>query len=283
MVYTILVSGLLEYDSGKTWLVVGLAKLLKEMGYSVRVFKPVAGHNFWQSYNAVHESLRKGILVGNDILIYEKYLGLENPHMVNPIDILLSYPDPLAMRGPSEYYAAISNIKNMVLMARITSCKERKTKHYLFERNLLIMPMYVREKMRVLAEKLDSEPAEPEVILNYLASPNASNLLEECREELGRGADILLIESFSDSVIPYVGVEKSVDLFILVAPGKAMVFTGEKLRQALEILGISAPKASSFLAVARSSTLLVEELPPARDPAELSGLLRLTRLVELVA
>jgi len=282
---TILVSGVLEYDSGKTWLSISLGLLARRKGLKTTLYKPVAGHNVWNRFSSVIESRKRQVLLGNDVLLYEKYLGSLDPlELVNPIDLLTVYPDPLMLRGHSEYMLAVSSLERSLVLARITSCRNNGivSNHYVFSENLATAPASVRKELVELAKVLRAAPAQPKEILGFLSSEKASSLLEDCRGLLSRDKDVVIIESFSDSLLPYVGVENSVDLLFVVAPGKALVFTGEKLRQAIELLGDVNIRTGSFLSVARYSSYMVLDIPPAESPIKLAEKLESTELARLL-
>ena len=285
MALTVLVSGVLEYDSGKTWLSIGLGLVGKRRGLSVGMYKPVAGHSFWNKFSSIIESKKRGILLGNDVLMYEEYLGaLDNPGLVNPVDLLVAYPDPLVLRGFSEYMLSVSSLEKSLVMARVTRCTNKAdTRHYVFVENLSLVPSAARQRLVELARLLGAEKSDAKSFLGFLASSEASTLLEECRERISTGKDVVIIESFSDSLLPYSGVENSVDFLVLVAPGKALVFTGEKLRQAIELLGDRSIRSSSLLSVARYSAYIVADVPPARSPRELGESLEKSEIARIIA
>ena len=285
MALTVLVSGVLEYDSGKTWLSIGLGLVGKRRGLSVGMYKPVAGHSFWNKFSSIIESKKRGIMLGNDVLMYEEYLGaLDNPGLVNPVDLLVAYPDPLVLRGFSEYMLSVSSLEKSLVMARVTRCTNKAdTRHYVFVENLSLVPSAARQRLVELARLLGAEKSDAKSFLGFLASSEASTLLEECRERISTGKDVVIIESFSDSLLPYSGVENSVDFLVLVAPGKALVFTGEKLRQAIELLGDRSIRSSSLLSVARYSAYIVADVPPASSPRELSESLEKSEIARIIA
>ena len=285
MALTVLVSGVLEYDSGKTWLSIGLGLVAKRRGLSVGMYKPVAGHSFWNKFSSIIESRKRGILLGNDVLMYEEYLGtLDDPGLVNPIDLLVAYPDPLVLHGFSEYMLSVSSLEKSLVMARVTRCTSKTdTRHYVFVENLSLVPSAARQKLVELARLLGAERSGAKSFLGFLASSKASMLLEECRKRISAGKDVIIIESFSDSLLPYSGVENSVDFLVLVAPGKALVFTGEKLRQAIELLGDRSIRSSSLLSVARYSAYIVADVPPARSPRELGESLEKSEIARIIA
>jgi len=285
MVLTVLVSGVLEYDSGKTWLSIGLGLVAKQRGFRAGIYKPVAGHSFWNRFSSIIESKKRGILLGNDVLMYEEYLGLlDELSLVNPIDLLVAYPDPLVLHGFSEYMLSVSSLEKSLVMARVTRCTNKaNTRHYVFVENLSLLPATAKQELIELAKLLRAERSDAKSFLEFLASREASMLLEECRRRISGGKDIVIIESFSDSLLPYGGVENSVDFLILVAPGKALVFTGEKLRQAIELLGDRSIRSSSLLSVARYSAYIVTDIPPARSPQELGELLEKSEIARIIA
>lgn len=82
---TVLVNGLLTYDSSKTYVAIALAKALVERGFKVSAFKPLAGHFARYQFNAMLYSLKYGVLVGEDVLKHKDLLGLASEiESVNP-------------------------------------------------------------------------------------------------------------------------------------------------------------------------------------------------------
>ncbi len=284
MPLTILVSGVLEYDSGKTWLSIGLGLLARRKGLRVALYKPVAGHNLWNRFSSVIESKKRQILLGNDVLLYERYLGSLGPlEAVNPIDLLTVYPDLLMLRGYSEYLLAISSLERSLALARITSCDENiVSRHFIFNENIVSAPLSARTELVELAKLLRAESANPKEFLEFLSSEKASLMLERCRRYISTDKDVVIIESFSDSLLPYGGVEHAVDLLLVVAPGKVLVFTGEKLRQAIELLNDINIRTGSLLSVARHSSYLVLDAPLAESPIRLADKLENTELARLL-
>ncbi|WP_058370958.1 hypothetical protein [Pyrodictium occultum] len=188
MVLRVLVSGLLEHDSGKTWTVVALARALAEKGPRVAIFKPVAGHNLWGSPHALRSSYDRGLLLGNDVYTYLRYLEGVDPGVSNPVALALAYPDPLAFKGPSQYLAAISDTRSMLVLARVQDCGRGAARHYVFPNSLARLTGTLRSEVERLAARLGAEPSEPGWLLDWLAGPKAEELLEECRARLEAGA-----------------------------------------------------------------------------------------------
>lgn len=268
MVLRVLVSGLLELDSGKTWTVIALAKHLRELGLRVSVFKPVAGHNLWGSVKALKKSIEVGMLVGNDVTAYMEYLGGIKPGPSNPIALALAYPDPLSFRGVAQYLSMLSDTASMLVLARVYDCKRNIARHYVFVENVARLTNSVRRKIEDLAEKFKAVPADPRSMLESLSGHGAVPILEGCREVLEEGLDVLIIESFNNAVAPYTRVVDLVDFYIIVAPGRLMLYSGDRLRNVYGILG-GASRVDRLLSVL-SRSLVTLELPLVENPTELA-------------
>lgn len=278
MALTVLVTGLLEHDSGKTWLGRGLVRLAKERGLRVAAYKPVGGFNIWHSYWAFRESVSKGTLAGGDALGYHSDTGLAL-ELVNPVALALGFPDPLAVPGPAYYTAAASSTESSLVMARVTGCDGSRIV-LAFHDNIDRLPATLRREVEEAASRLGAEAGDPRVFSEWLSGGEASALLEECRRRLS-GADVLVIESFNDAVLPYeaLGLE-DLDFLVVVAPGKALLYTGGRLRLALETVGRQ-HRIGRVLSLL-GKPLHAEDLPPARSLDEYTKALGSTRLASML-
>ncbi|ABM81049.1 hypothetical protein [Hyperthermus butylicus] len=236
MAIKLLVSGLLELESGKTWFTVGLATALRTLGARVMAYKPVAAYNIWSSWDPVESSLRHGILAGNDALIYIEQLGDSNIHLVNPVSLMLAYPDPLLFSGVAQYLARISSIEGMVVLARFSSCAEGSAVHYYVPENVERLGPSFRKIVEELVKATGATPISASRLVEKLSTASAAENLAACLTILDRSYDVVVIESFNNAVVPFAGLEGRVDYFIVVAPGRAIVFDGDKLRKVSEIV-----------------------------------------------
>ena len=261
----LLVCGLLEFDSGKTWATVGLARYLIERGYNVEVYKPVAGHNLWYSSKGIRYTRKLGILVGDDVATYVEVLGVSEPHKINPIDLALAIPRlrGLDSRSMSEYRLALQSQDKILVLARFTDPVTGNTAHYLVVDNLDRIAPAVRKLVEELAAKLKTQKIELKHLLALLSSRHVAEILEFGATLLEKQADILIIESFNNVLEPYGGLLAKVDLVIVVAPGYAIVLHDVKTVRETAI------KLSQLLGVEGLRTNLVLEKPEVASTAKL--------------
>ncbi|MCD6324596.1 MAG: ATPase, partial [Desulfurococcales archaeon] len=116
----VVVSGLLPYDSGKTYVTTSLAKALRTAGFKVSVFKPVAAHSAWFQHEAFEESVALGVLVGEDVLNYLREGLIDDVDKQNPIDILTAPPSMQAFPTLATYLAAIESGVRQAVIARVS-------------------------------------------------------------------------------------------------------------------------------------------------------------------
>ncbi len=236
----ILVAGLLEHDSGKTWSTVALVKAMRKLGLRVYPFKPVAGLNIWYSYRAFRESIERGLLVSNDLLFYKYSLGLGDDvlALVNPYVLMLSFPDPERVGGVAKYLASVASVERSLVLARETVCGggSFESRHYVFIDSLRWLPSTVRRAVEELAEKLKAQAVSDVEKFMHGVGGDSFECLRQLVESVG-GVDVVVMESFNNAVQPFEGAALKADLFVVVAPGRLTVFEGDRLRRALEVVG----------------------------------------------
>lgn len=266
----ILISGLIPFDSGKTWFTIGAAAAAKELGLRVSVYKPVAAHNIWYSPHTVDASSKLGILVGNDALLYYRHGLAPSPHISNPIAIATSPPDPTKYTRYEDYEGDFEDISRVAVITRITTCRSGSPRHFVHRDNLSKVGGAVSKLAEGLASSLRAEPLDFGEVLSYISSPRAAEDLDYCMAELSRGADLLLVESFNDAISPYPGVLSAASALIVIAPGKAIVYEDmNRVRKAVEELAARAGQEGLrarrlFNEVPYSFAIDIE---PAREPA----------------
>lgn len=261
----LLVCGLLEFDSGKTWTVVGLARYLVERGYNVEVYKPVAGHNLWYSSKGVQYTRRLGVLVGDDVATYIEVLGVSEPHKINPIDLALAIPRlrGLDSRSMSEYRMALQSQDKILVLARFTDPVTGSTTHYLVADNLDRIAPSTRKLVEELALKLRAQEIELKPLLALLSSKHVAEILEFGATLLEKQADILIIESFNNALEPYWGLLNKTDLILVIAPGYAIALHN------VDTVREIATRLTQLLGAQGLRTSLVLEKPEIAAEAEL--------------
>lgn len=232
----VLISGLLPFESGKTWLGLSLAKKLIERGAKVGVFKPIAGHNAWYQYSTVLESLSRAILVGEDVVKYGRVVKDIDLEVSNPIDVLLAPLDPgkYVGRDIDEYLIDLENQFKQTVLARITKCSPKSTKHYVFMENISNVSPYLRRVLMELASRLNAIEVKMEDFLKEIKTLEIERELAKCLNVVEQGKDVVLVESFNNAVTPYTGILQYVDFVLIVTPTAVLLY--EKVDDIINVL-----------------------------------------------
>ena len=275
----LLVAGLLEHDSGKTWLAAALALTARRHGLRVAAYKPVGGFDAWGSYKAFRESTSMGALAGNDALTYHRVLG-EKPERINPVALLLAPRDPLFYSGPASYLADSARLESSLVLARITGCDGR-SRHLVFKENLERAPITLRAEVAEAASRLGAEPGDTTEFLSWLGSAEASKLFSSCLAEVSRDAQLVLIESFNDAASPYLP-PPAIDFTIIVVPGKALLYSGERVERAINYTALHTPPRVARIMSLLGSPLASIDLPPALSIEEYSSKLESSKIARLI-
>ncbi|MEM1526968.1 MAG: hypothetical protein QW775_05665 [Ignisphaera sp.] len=222
----ILISGLLVYDSGKTWVGTTLVKKLIEYGAKVGVFKPIAGHNAWSQFAAIIESFSRGLLVGEDVVKYANVVEDMDIAMSNPIDVLLAPPDPQEYIAANvySYLADLEDQFKQMVLARVSRCSNRLTQHLVFPKNLAKIAHPLRGRIEDLATKLNATVYSVDEFVKLLRKPEIEEELIKCLEIVEKERDIVLIESFNNALTPFRKILSKVDVIIIVTPTRAFIY-----------------------------------------------------------
>jgi len=266
---TILVTGLLPHDSGKTTFTLMLSRALRDEGLKVTVMKPIAAHSAWYQPGSLAESLKLGVLVGGDVVKYLKEGLISNPDIQNPVDILTAPPDPTAFPSASAYLNVVESLQNQVVMARLSI---HGRTYYVVPEVIDRLPRTLKTSLKPLLSMMrPSTKVSSRWLITRLMSPEVGTYVLAAAMALRDSADVLIVESFNNALTPVAGLENMVNAVIVVAPGKAMVFNGSKLRAYLSgTPRYSWEVTSNFVNIARPddvldvplTTLRGEEMPP---------------------
>ncbi len=227
MTKVILITGLLAFDSGKTWFTYNVANYALSKGLRVSVYKPVAGHDAWTQYHTIEVSRELKLLLGHDVSLYAELLRVEPSklHLINPIDLLLSPLDVgLYLNSVESFYRDMEDQFSRVVLSRVSKCRERTSSHFLVKENIARVPRFLRDEISSLAEELSAEAIDLKTLLSLLTSRKASIELSYCLEELAEGSDLILVESFNNAVLPYMDLRNSVSKIVVVSTGKALIY-----------------------------------------------------------
>ncbi len=268
----VLVAGLLPHDSGKTTLSLMLARALREEGVKVKAMKPVAAHSAWFQPWSMAESFRMGVLVGGDVVRYVREGLISNPDVQNPIDILTAPPDPLSYPSASSYVASTETLERQVIAARVSI---HGRAYYIVPSNLSRLPPTIQSALKpILSIMNPAAKVSPEWLLLRLTSPEISAYVSAMAESLKRSTDVLIVESFNNALVPVSGIEGVIDTLVLVAPGRALIYRGSKLRAYLSGIPRGFKESTaSFASIARPDEVVSV---PLTGPGAGGGKLRLS-------
>jgi predicted P-loop ATPase/GTPase len=216
----ILVSGLNVFDSGKTWVSIAMYKAALACGFKPSIYKPVASFNLWFGYGTYMESMKRKLLLSNDVLFYENYLKVTDLSMINPISIALAPLDPdkyRVQRAIESYHRDSQDLFQQIVLSRVSTCNG-KTVHYVFPENLGKLSTIMESRVRELSLALGSTPSKIEEFKAFLVSVSGEEVLTKCEEKLSEGSDLVIIESFSDSLAPYGKSLLESDYIVVVSP-----------------------------------------------------------------
>ncbi|MFA4647072.1 ATPase [Pyrococcus kukulkanii] len=221
---SLLIVGILPYDSGKTTLALSLIREALEYGIDVGVAKPVSGFNGWYQYEYLLKSIEFGFLIGEDSYKLHMAAKSSDPiYLESPVTALLLPPDPERVGWKSSSYTAISYHTNVVLLRVLED-------HFCVPDNIKRLTQPMQEAVAPLIEA--TKPAE-------IKAEDAQHLLMRGREEasktlevIRRNHELTVIESYNNIAAPCSSALNS-DLIIAVAPGKAVILDGEKYRKAI--------------------------------------------------
>ncbi|MEZ0393530.1 MAG: ATPase [Desulfurococcaceae archaeon] len=242
-----LVVGLLPHESGKTTVVLHLARELRSRGMRVGYAKPVAGHDGWRQVDSLRASLELGVLVGHDAFVISRELGLlEKLLLVNPLDVLSLPPDPLSFRSARSYVDAVDDILHTAVLCRLAKLEggAPRAKYFVIGENAARLSPKLGAIVRRLLEAFgEREPQlrSPAWLWDILNSPETYSAVDEALLELERqGFDAFVIEGYNDVSAP-TPASANVGYAIVVAPGRALVYEGSRYSRAVEVLSGGRP------------------------------------------
>ncbi len=243
MAVVIMVTGILPYDSGKTFVGRSLLRYFRSLGYNAIAFKPIAAHSAWFQYETVEKSVKLGILVGHDAFLYwkdmEGKVGIEE---INPVDILTTPIDfETTLANVRLYLSMLESFVSQACVMRISCPKTTEayvTEHYvnveLLEKTIPTLQL----KLMDLAEKLKPQPKliSQSEMEKLMSNPEPIICADKQLMKLLKKYEVVIIESFNNAATPTPLSVKVANKVLVVTPGKALIYDGGKYLRTLEIL-----------------------------------------------
>lgn len=259
----VLVSGLLPFNSGKTFFTMALASYLRDLGYSVTVAKPVSAHSIWDQYEYFLESLKLGVLVGEDVIKYMRADLIDDVDTQNPVDILTAPHDVMKHPSLDSYYTALTSVIEQAVLVRISVGEVRN--HYVIGENLNKLEEHVAGEVRNLVVKLGvSTEADRGWLYSKLTSNEVDSLITESLRRLALKHAVVLCESFSNALFPVFGVSKMATHIVVVTPTRALIYGVKKTSTYLGT--INRLKAESSIIVMLFKPDLILRIKPSLTP-----------------
>lgn len=224
------VAGVQRHGSGKTQLILGLAKELVGHGLRVGASKPVSVTSLWYDHAILKEVVREGVLTDKDTITFSR-LSLGGPPTVsNPVNVVTAVPDPLRYGDMRVYLDDLDSPFSLPIMARITVGGVTKyfRMHDLENRVTDTEVNAVDDLMEELG--ISAREVSTAWFYSYLGSREVGSGVAEVVHYLSRNRDLLLIESISTALLPVTALANIIDALIVVTPGRALLYMGEHVR-----------------------------------------------------
>jgi predicted P-loop ATPase/GTPase len=238
----ILIIGMNPFDSGKTHLAAQAVNHLHNSGLKVEYFKPLSGHNYWTHYQHTKHCLDIGILISKDaVLLRTQYESNIPAEIMNPIHSLFvpakldrpvsSVPCTLALHGWDSVLAMqrFSRPDGETVSSTVLTANE------LIEAGQLIIDTH---EASILAQNAMVEPITSIQHVQAFEEAVFEGVISDSFEYVEKSTDLVLLESFNDSVWPWNGLDR-VDVALVVGPGHVFVYDPERIQKAASLVKYS--------------------------------------------
>ena len=251
----VVISGLLPFNSGKTFFTLALAEYLRKSGYSVGVVKPVAAHSFWEQYEYLVESRGLGVLVGEDVVKYVRAGLIQDIDLQNPVDVMTAPHDLMKHPSLDSYLTSLTSLIDQAVLVRVSSLKQRN--YYLVRENLERVGDHLANEIRGFASGLGRvDEVDRSWLYNKLVSKEIDSLIVESVSSVMSRHDVTLCESFSNALLPALGLRTLAKHVIVVTPSKALAYGPEKVTTYLNALNRLRSETSFLVMLFKPDTVL---------------------------
>ncbi|MEM2004531.1 MAG: hypothetical protein QW705_04390 [Zestosphaera sp.] len=249
------ISGLLPFNSGKTFFTLALVSYLRRLGYSVAVAKPVSAHSIWDQYEYFVESRRLGLLVGEDVVKYMRAGFISDVDVQNPIDVLTAPHDVMKHPSLDSYYASLSSVIDQAVLVRVSASDRRD--YYVVEENVGRLSEHLESEVRELISRIRAGvKVDRAWLYSKLTSREVDTAVTESIGKLTRGHDLVFCESFSNALLPTFGLKNLVTHIVVVAPSRALAYGVTKTAAYMSGLNHLRMEASTLVALLKPDLVL---------------------------
>ncbi len=230
---------MLPFDSGKTTVARQIVRTLHDKGHAVEYFKPVSGHNYWYRFEHTEECLRRRMLLSYDVVRIEPLLNdTVHPFVRNPAHSLYVPARLDTYARPRFSTFGLAGWESHIVMERLSHSSSNGD----IDSEMLIADSLIdsgtviisREEAECLSTSTRRVHVSTIEALQRFESEHLDRYVSSCFELLERTAEVLVIESFSDSVWPWRGLDR-IDRVFAVGPAHLFEYPSDKFVRAIEL------------------------------------------------
>ncbi len=238
----VLITGLYEKRSGKTYLASAILYALRTLGFKPGFFKPLSIHNWFTEYDTTLENLRFKSLFSRDVATLSQIAKIKDPYeLLNPVDVLTAPLDPTVFinaRVPDMYYSFSHDLLKTTLMARFSRYEDGVLynryliNEWALRRNILLVDEELIDRIMKNADEIAE--IDTTKTFAYLMNKNFMNSVRSCLKAIESRYQIVVIESYGDLAWP-LPRETRVSIVFAVAPGRVLIYEASRFKMAVEL------------------------------------------------
>jgi predicted P-loop ATPase/GTPase len=223
-----------SFDSGKTTFAGLLIDEIHHYSDSIEYFKPISAHNYWQRFTHTQQLLEQKRIFSADLAAIKTIIDSQkDEYLLNPIHRLYvptssekplsNLPSTLGLAGPDSVIALQrfswpegKGVRSTALVAEQIARQG----------NLLL----TYEQLQLLTDGVEKQSVSSLEEIQQYENENLENCVNSSFSHVEDGTDIVVIESFNDTVWIWEGLD-NVDLVLVVGPGQVFSYEPERFRK----------------------------------------------------
>ncbi|MBD3159069.1 MAG: hypothetical protein GF309_09800 [Candidatus Lokiarchaeota archaeon] len=235
MTTRILISGVNPFRSGKTTFTIQLGRFLQEQGINPEYFKPISGHSYWFHHDHTKDCIEQGELFSLDARRVRDELGSSFPVTVtNPVHRMFA-PAIIDKPGNLPFTSlALAGWDSVLVLQRFTKDNDGKPQSSVVAATELIengTTVMKSDTMESLTQNCEIVPISSLKEVRQYEQQHFESCVESCFQAIESKADVVIIESFNNSIWPWEQLKK-VDQVFVVGPAQAFEYDPEKFSKA---------------------------------------------------
>ncbi len=240
MAKRILVVGRKTFDSGKTTFAGALARELVEFGVRVEYFKPISAHNYSERYDHTTDCVRENRQYSFDLATISKIIGSSvDKYLANPVHRLYVPAKPSSSEDSKAFARkfgtlGLAGLDAVIAMERLSHPESNGIGSMTFISKKLIdedLLLITKNEVDALSKDTEIRFIKTLEALQEIEAQKIEEYLTSSLSSIEKKSELVLIESFNDSVWPWVKLE-TVDAAIAVSPGIALLYEPSRFRKA---------------------------------------------------